>query len=145
MKIKTKYTIYGILYLIISVISIYLIDSVFYPFVVKPDIYRFCILVLVSFAWWKSLTGMCKYIVYIRFLKLANEAKTTMENMESDQNKIQESCKILREELMKHGDLYSGFISSIESSLKEQKVTGLPFQPESDIADKILKRIIGEE
>ena len=58
---------------------------------------------------------------------------------------VKEACKILREELLKHGDLYNGFISSIESSLKEQKVTGLPFQPESDIADKILKRIIGEE
>lgn len=52
---------------------------------------------------------------------------------------------ILRDELLKHGELYNGFISSIESSLKEQKVTGLPFQPESEIAEKILKRIIGEE
>ena len=58
---------------------------------------------------------------------------------------VKEACKILRDELMKYGDLYNGFISSIESSLKEQKVTGLPFQPESDIADKILRRIIGEE
>lgn len=58
---------------------------------------------------------------------------------------IQDACKIIREELLKHGDLYNGFISSIESALKEQKVTGLPFQPESDIADKILKRIIWEE
>lgn len=55
------------------------------------------------------------------------------------------ACIILREELLKHGDLYRGFISSIESSLKEQKVTALPFQPERDIADKILKRIIGED
>lgn len=58
---------------------------------------------------------------------------------------VKEACKILQEEILKHGDLYNGFISSIESALKEQKVTGLPFQPESDIADKILKRIIGEE
>lgn len=58
---------------------------------------------------------------------------------------VKEACKILQDELLKHGDLYNGFFSSIESSLKEQKVTGLPFQPESDIADKILKRIIGEE
>ena len=55
------------------------------------------------------------------------------------------SCIILKDELLKHGDLYNGFISSIESSLKEQKATGLPFQPESDIAENILKRIIGEE
>lgn len=52
---------------------------------------------------------------------------------------------ILKDELLKNGELYNGFISSIESSLKEQKVTGLPFQPERDIADKILRRIIGEE
>lgn len=58
---------------------------------------------------------------------------------------VKEACKILQDELLKHGDLYNGFISSIESSLKEQKVTGLPFQPESEIAEKILKRIIGEE
>ena len=58
---------------------------------------------------------------------------------------VKEAFKILREELVKHDDLYSGFLSSIESSLKEQKVTGLPFQPESEIAEKILKRIIGEE
>lgn len=58
---------------------------------------------------------------------------------------VQNACEIIQDELLKHGDLYNGFISSIESSLKEQKVTGLPFQPERDIADKILKRIIGEE
>ena len=58
---------------------------------------------------------------------------------------VKEACKILREELFKHGDLYNGFRSSIESSLKEQKVTGIPFQPESDIAENVLKRIIGEE
>ena len=58
---------------------------------------------------------------------------------------VKEACKILREELLKHGDLYRAFSASIESSLKEQKVTALPFQPESDIADKILQRIIGED
>ena len=58
---------------------------------------------------------------------------------------VKEACKIMREELFKHGDLYMAFLASIESSLKEQKVTALPFQPEIDIADKILQRIIGEE
>ena len=58
---------------------------------------------------------------------------------------VKEACKILREELMKHDDLYNGFLSSIESSLKEQKVTGLPFQSEIEIAENILKRIIGED
>ena len=58
---------------------------------------------------------------------------------------VKEAFKILREELMKHDDLYNGFLSSIESSLKEQKVTGLPFQSEIEIAENILKRIIGED
>lgn len=58
---------------------------------------------------------------------------------------VKEAFKILREELVKHDDLYSGFLSSIESSLKEQKVTGLPFQSEIEIAENILKRIIGVE
>lgn len=58
---------------------------------------------------------------------------------------VQNACEIIQDELLKHGDLYNGFISSIESSLKEQKATGLPFQPESDIAENILKRIIGED
>ena len=58
---------------------------------------------------------------------------------------VKEACKIIRDELLKHGNLYNGFLSSIESSLKEQKVTGLPFQPKSDIAENIFKRIIGEE
>ena len=57
---------------------------------------------------------------------------------------VKEACKILRDELLKHEDLYNGFLSSIESALKEQKVTALPFQPKSEIAENILKRITGE-
>lgn len=57
---------------------------------------------------------------------------------------VKEACKIMREELFKHGDLYIAFLASIESSLREQKATALPFQPERDIADNILQRIIGE-
>lgn len=58
-----------------------------------------------------------------------------------DPDPVQWACKILREELLKHSDLYNAFVCSIESSLKEQ----YPFQPESETAEKILKRIIGEE
>ena len=66
-------------------------------------------------------------------------------NFLNDPFTVQNACKILQEELLKHGDLYRAFSASIESSLKEQKVTELPFQPESEIAEKILNRIIGEE
>lgn len=65
-------------------------------------------------------------------------------NFLKDPFTVQNACKILRDEILKHGDLYNGFLSSIESSLREQKATALPFQPERDIADNILQRIIGE-
>lgn len=65
-------------------------------------------------------------------------------NFMNDPFTVQNACKILRDELLKHGDLYKAFSASIESSLMEQKATALPFQPERDIADNILQRIIGE-
>ncbi len=58
---------------------------------------------------------------------------------------IQDALFILVIELQKHSDVYNGFLASIESSVREQKLCGLPFQPEHEIAEKILKRIIGEE
>lgn len=62
-----------------------------------------------------------------------------------DPESVTQAAYILRDELLKHNDLYDGFLASIESSVKEQKLCGLPFQPEHEIAEKILKRIIGEE
>lgn len=58
---------------------------------------------------------------------------------------VTRAAYILWNELSKHGDMYDGFLSSIESSVREQKLQGLPFQPEREIAEKILRRIIGEE
>ena len=58
---------------------------------------------------------------------------------------VMQAAYILRNELLKHNDMYDGFLASIESSVKEQKLCGLPFQPEYEIAENILKRIIGEE
>lgn len=58
---------------------------------------------------------------------------------------VKEACKILRDELMKYGDLYNGFISSIESSIKNQRIIPLPGHTEKEIAEKILSRIIGED
>ena len=54
---------------------------------------------------------------------------------------VKEACKILRNELLKHGDLYDGFKASIISALKE---TGFA-EDIRDVADRTLKRIIGEE
>ena len=58
---------------------------------------------------------------------------------------VKEACKILQDELLKHGDLYNGFLSSIESSIKDQRIIPLPGHTEKEIAEKILSRIIGED
>lgn len=80
---------------------------------------------------WKEF---CKWIETLPFATLITE-----------QRKVHNSCMVIRDELMKHEVLYDGFLSSIESSLKEQNVSALPFQPEKEIAEKVLKRIIGED
>lgn len=54
---------------------------------------------------------------------------------------VQNACKILREELLKHDDLYRAFSASIYSGLKDiSEDVELDEMPEI-----ILKRIIGEE
>ncbi len=58
---------------------------------------------------------------------------------------VTESAKILQNELLKHEDLYEGFISSISSALKIHGYCGLPFEPEEDAAKKILDCVIGGE
>lgn len=53
---------------------------------------------------------------------------------------VKEACKILRDELLKHGDLYKAFSVSIYSALKD-----MPGETWIDeIPEIILKRIIGE-
>ena len=62
-------------------------------------------------------------------------------NFLKDSFTVQDACKILREELMKHGDLYRAFLSSIYSALEDMpEGTWIDEMPEI-----ILKRIIGEE
>lgn len=53
---------------------------------------------------------------------------------------VTDAVKILRHELMQHGDTYNGFIASIESALNESK----PYVRESNLAKAVLDRIIGE-
>lgn len=64
---------------------------------------------------------------------------------------VQNACKILQEELLKHEDLYNGFVSSILSVLKENSryigdgETEIVAEfGENQLAEEILKRIIGE-
>lgn len=52
---------------------------------------------------------------------------------------VTDAVKVLRSELMQHGDVYNGFAYSIESSLNEAK----PYTKERDLARAILDRIIG--
>lgn len=53
---------------------------------------------------------------------------------------VKEACKILREELLKHGELYRAFSASIYSALKDiSEDTNIDEMPEI-----ILNRIIGE-
>ena len=69
--------------------------------------------------------------------------------MEND--KVQNACETLRDELLKHEDLYNGFVSSILSVLKENSryigdgETEIVAEfGENQLAEEILKRIIGE-
>lgn len=62
-------------------------------------------------------------------------------NFLKDPFTVQNACKILREELLKHEDLYRAFLTSIYSALNDiPEGTWIDEMPEI-----ILKRIIGEE
>lgn len=54
---------------------------------------------------------------------------------------VEEAVKVLRNELMKHGDFYNGFKASIITAIRESD-NGIY---ESEMAENILERIIGEE
>lgn len=58
--------------------------------------------------------------------------------------KVSRAIKTLRNELLKREDLYDGFAASITSALKEHWCCGLPFEPEEEVAKKILDYVIGE-
>ena len=73
-------------------------------------------------------------------------------NFLKDPFTVQNACKILRDELLKHGDLYDGFVASILSVLKENsrcigdgETEIIAEYGENKLAEEILKRIIGEE
>lgn len=60
---------------------------------------------------------------------------------------VENACKILREELLKQGDLYRGFLASIQSAVKEKSVE---IKEYVDIdcykwSEYILRRIMGED
>lgn len=58
---------------------------------------------------------------------------------------ITDAISVLRHELLQHGEIYHGFKASLKSALERYNYCGLPFEPEEEIAGKILDFIIGEE
>lgn len=57
---------------------------------------------------------------------------------------VKESCKIIRDELIKRGDLYNAFVSSINSVLMD----GIQCEPPNLMehkAKQIMSRLIGDE
>lgn len=58
-----------------------------------------------------------------------------------EQITVQQAVTVVRNELLKHGDLYDGFLASISSTLKEIPA-GIGLY---DVAEKILDGLIGEE
>lgn len=57
---------------------------------------------------------------------------------------VKESCKILRDELLKHGDLYNAFVASINSVLMD----GIQCEPPNLMerkAKQIMDRLIGDK
>ena len=58
---------------------------------------------------------------------------------------ITDAISVLRHELLQHGEIYDGFKASLKSALIAYNSCGLPFEPEEEIAEKILNFMIGEE
>ena len=57
---------------------------------------------------------------------------------------VKESCKILRDELLKHGDLYNAFVASINSVLMDVIQCEPPNLMERK-AKQIMDRLIGDK
>lgn len=58
---------------------------------------------------------------------------------------VEDAISILRHELLLHGEIYNGFKSSLGVAIEKYCTCGLPFEPEEEMARKILNFLIGEE
>ena len=58
---------------------------------------------------------------------------------------ITDAISVLRHELLQHGEIYAGFKASLKSALERYNYCGFPFEPEEEIAGKMLVFMIGEE
>lgn len=82
----------------------------------------------------------------IKFDPIENAIEIALESKNIDLSEYAKfACIVLRNEILKHEDLYDGFSASISSALKEHWCFGLPFESEEKVAKKILNRVIGGE
>mgnify|MGYP001038834716 CR=1 FL=1 len=82
----------------------------------------------------------------IKFDPIENAIETALESKNIDLSEYAKfACIVLRNELLKHEDLYDGFSASISSALKEHWCCGMPFESEEKVAKKILNHVIGGE
>lgn len=58
---------------------------------------------------------------------------------------VEDAVRILRHELLTHGEVYNGFKASLKTAIEKYCTCGLPFEPEEETAGKILGFMIGEE
>lgn len=58
---------------------------------------------------------------------------------------VEDAVRVLRHELLMHGEIYNGFKASLKSALEKYNCCGLPFEPEEEIAGKMLDFLIGED
>lgn len=56
-----------------------------------------------------------------------------------------EAVEVLRHELLLREDVYDGFKASLAVAIEKYCTCGLPFEPEAEMARKILDFLIGEE
>lgn len=76
------------------------------------------------------------------------EFEKQLEEINPSQENLQESCRIISNELQKHGEFYDAFVSCVERTLDEYDdencvIDNGYFSP--TLAEMIVKRISGEE
>lgn len=54
---------------------------------------------------------------------------------------LQTSCRVIRDELLKHEDFYKSFVASVQSAIREAPQECWS----NELAERIVKRISGEE
>lgn len=58
---------------------------------------------------------------------------------------LQEACRIIANELKKHGEFYDVYKNSVLSVFIESRIAFSPYGLREEISEKIVKRISGEE